>query len=162
MNARQRIPGYPFLVQRLQHKTKPVDPKAAESIAKYFDFDYMGAAEFESGVIPLAKAALRRQMEAEGWIQPVKIKEGQHTAWYVGWFQGGGIEMARMWFREELLSDVTGMLEPSRLRDAYLDVTPWSMDGWFCLDGGNRLGGHTWAVFKTKDHAREFLRGLRG
>jgi hypothetical protein len=134
------------------------------NIGSYFEFDYMGSAEFEFGAIPEAKKALIERFSEEGWPEPERITEGSHTAWYVG--PKDGKAMAEVWFHEELASPYTGMKESSHLQDSYTNPTRWSPNGWFCIDGGReRLGrpeGPLWGLFMTKDQARDFLRGLRG
>jgi len=157
-DAYNRIEGYPYLVQRLRHH----EARGVEhNIARYFDFDYMGASEFEFGSIPKAKRALLAAMPlGTEKPEPVKITEGEHTAWYVG--PDAHLEIAKTWFREELAADSTGMKERSKLRETYTASTQWSPNGWFCVDGGWREGRPVWALFTKKDHARDFLKGLRG
>lgn len=157
-DAYTRIEGYPFLVQRLRHH----EARGVEhNIARYFDFDYMGSSEFEAGAIPRSKKILNAALPlGTEKPEPVKLSEGEHTAWYVG--PNAHLEMARTWFREELAADATGMLERSNLRETYTKPTERSCNGWFCVDGGWREGRQVWALFTKKDFARDFIKGLRG
>lgn len=156
-NASTRIPGYPNLVQRLRHNPD-LSAGREVNIGNYFDFDYMGSAEF--GSIPKAKKVLLAQMGAKGWPEPEEITEGGHTAWYVG--SDAHQEMVKTWFREELASDFTGMQEGSRLKESYTAPTEESPNGWFCVDGGWRDGRQVWGLFATQNQARDFIKGLRG
>lgn len=145
------------LVQRLRHH----EARGVEhNIARYFDFDYMGSSEFEFGAIPKAKKALNAALPVPVTPEPVKLTEGQHTAWYIG--PEAHLEMAKTWFREELAADHTGMKERSNLRELYTAPTKHSYDGWFCVDGGWREGRPVWAMFAKKDAAMDFVKGLRG
>lgn len=153
--ASYRISGYPYLVQRLKHH----EPRGNQNnIGRYFDFDYMGSAEFEFGAIPNAKKALLAMTPEE--FEPVEITEGAHKAWYVG--PKAHMEMVRVWFREELANDYTGMKERSNLKGAYTAPNQWSPNGWFCVDGGWQEGLQVWGLFTTESYARDFVKGLRG
>jgi hypothetical protein len=130
------------------------------SIGTFFSFDYMGSSEFEWGAIPKAKKSLLDLLNAEGsegLAEPVKIKVGENVAWYVG--PKTQLELAKVFFASELENDYTGMKERSEIRDSYQNP---SFNGWWCIDGGSREGAPLFGLFMKKDHARDFLRGLRG
>lgn len=163
--ARNRIPFYPDLVQRLEElkNKRPVKDGEKANVGTFFAFEYMGSSEFEWGIIPQSKRNLIARFEASEWPEPVKVKQGECVAWYVGLPEN--LEMAKVWFQEELVSSHTGMKESSYLREAYgLETGPFAFktdtNGWWKLE--SRRQENSWGLFRTKDQARKFLKGLRG
>lgn len=160
--ARNRVPFYPLLVQRLEElPQKRADEKI--QIGTFFGFDYMGSSEFEWGVIPQSKKNLVARFQATEWPEPVKIKQDGLVAWYVGLPEN--LEMAKVWFREELANSHTGMQEASLIRNAYGLETGFmafetKVNGWWKLESYRQE--NSWGLFRTKDQARKFLKGLRG
>ena len=151
------INGYPYLVQRLKARKDPATDKTG--ITRFFEFDYMGAAEFEFGAIPRAKKALQEILSKEK-VNPVEITQDGHTVWYVG--PKADLEMARTWFREELKVDYSPrMKESSRILQSYTKPKSYSTyDGWWCVDEGHRSSA-VWGMFRTLELARNFLTGVR-
>ena len=175
MNRKQpasaRIDNYPYLVQRLRwtgeadknpYHTTDKGPPQERKVGDYFNFDYMGSAEFEWGAIPAAKRRLRALLEGEGWGEPREIKVEEHVCWYVG--PKAQYDLAVTWFTEELSGEYTGMKEISNLKTAYTSPETWSPNGWWAIDGGERPdeGRAMFALFIKKDHARDFIKGVRG
>lgn len=167
--AWQRIKGYPYLVQRLRWEGKPTLSLFAGTdrgtsdpvkVGDYFSFDYMGSSEFEYGSIPAAKRILIAALAAEGWTDPVEVKSGEHTCWYVG--PKAHLAMAQTFFNEELASDYTGMKERSNLREGYLTPGKYTPTGWWCVDSGDRATTLGFALFKTQDQAKVFRHILKG
>lgn len=171
MRARDRVLRYPYLVQRLRWTGKTdnnpyhaKDGGEGVKIRDFFDFDYMGSAEFEWGAIPAAKRALRAELEALEWPEPEKIEVEGHVFWFVGGPRDR--ELAETWVCEELKSDFTGMKEGSRLRQAVTEPDTWSPNGWWAIDGGGHsaraAGSALFAVFREEQHARDFIKGVKG
>jgi hypothetical protein len=80
--------------------------------------------------------------------------------------------MASVWFREELAAPHTGMQESSFLyysfgKDSLFETLGKTINGWWCISErwaftAPSESAKTWAVFKTKDQARAFIKGVRG
>lgn len=163
--AADRILRYPYLVQRLRWTGKGAKAGSeGVKIGDFFDFDYMGSAEFEFGAIPAAKRVFHAELEALGWPEPEKIKVEEYVFWYVGGPRDR--ELAEAWVREELKTDFTGMKERSDLRRAVTEPDKWSPNGWWAIDGGARsaraAGMALFAVFREEQQARDFIKGVRG
>lgn len=145
-----------YLVQRLEER---VPPQAGKGVDRYFSMDYMGSAEFEYGALPRALRAIRADPTYPEW-EPVKIQAGPHETWYVG--NPGGLQRATEFFTSELARTWAGRStkETTNLPEVYLGTsgrTPRT-SGWWRVDEGKS----NWALFRTEQQAKLWLRGLRG
>lgn len=152
-----RIAGYPHLVQRLRHFEKPKRGSSTPpKISGFFNFDYMGSAEFEFGAIPAAKKELRDALAAAGWPPPAKMESGKRVFWFVG--PRSAIIPAALWLPEEIKEAHTGMKERSGLKDAIEKPTEWTPNGWWRIDKGEP----PFALFLMEQAAKDFIKGVRG
>jgi len=147
----------PKLVQRLLHRKKPCPE--ADSIFHLYEPDYMGAAEFEHGILGEALVEACQRCASENWsVQPI-VAGTDVTVQYVGPRQR--LEAAARFIQTQLIEDgceryaaEKPLKEVTCLRAAYLcrDAYYERLCGWWRLDLG-----HQFLLFKTSEDAEKCL-----
>lgn len=147
----------PFLVQRMKRRDRP-----GEGVDAHFEFDYMGAAEFEWGTLPEALKLMRGWPTMSEW-EPTVIRLGlpdhpAHVAWFVGPVEA--LELTTAFFIDQLTERKRRLKERSHLfevyhpepRNSYAACTGWwALDAWPC----------PWVLFREREDAEQWLKDLR-
>jgi hypothetical protein len=159
-------PEYPKLVQHLHHKEDLTDtyqpwrytdirPGNTFGVASLFEFAYMGRAEYERGAIPTAREALTRIMDSSCWPDPVELKCGDFSCWFVG--PPTARPIAQVFFETELGDTKAPYTkEYTDLRESYVNPKYQSPDGWWVL-----LPLPGFGIFKTREGADLFQKAIR-
>lgn len=141
-----------WLVQRIRRRDMP----SSKGIDALFEFDYMGAAEFEFGALPKALKAMRAA-KSKRW-RPQKIDFGNYRTYYVG--APDVIGVAAQLFEDQFkpIGERHRLKELTYIRESYIDeerrgILPF--DAWWALDPVPPF-----ALFKQKDHAEAWLGAL--
>ncbi len=150
--SRKVLTMKPYLVQRII--TRDVPCPAKKGVDKYFSFDYMGSSEFEYGALP---EALRRTRIGD-CRELIKIESpGMYSCWYVG--PGTLYEAAKTFFIDQLQDQKWFLKERAEVALSYgvgCVTETTRVTGWWALDSST-----PWAIFKTKDEARLWLKGVK-
>lgn len=170
-------PLLPSLVQRLKHREFP-SPNG-KGVDLYFAMDYMGRTEFEWGALPGTLRELR-EMKLPAPVEIDAVRDGVPvTAWYVGpeshreaatyWFtRCVGTKDGQYDFAMKEMPYIHGAYGPDKIPGyKTLDgrkIKPrrnYDRDfvGWWCVDAGEK-GGGSWAIFRDKAHADNWIKGL--
>lgn len=159
-NKSKEKPTKPYLIQRLH--TPLVSRTNKEGVDAFFDFDYMGAAEFEFGALNTALKSMRSQV-GEYTSEPVRIKEEGQVVWYVGPTD------------EDMIASATELFNSQRKKATRFDMrfkmptyihyhydpqdeyeTQQSPVGWWAIDQPK-----PWLLFVRKDSARNWIKGMK-
>jgi len=149
----------PYLVQRIQRREHPCD--ARKGIDVEFEFDYMGASEFEFGTLPKTLKTIRSL--AHAWaIQSVTVVVDKDSPPYTCYLVGDGssFEAASHFFKDQLEERKVRLKEASYIRSTYKRGSDLlhgvKCDGWWALDSDP-----SFTLFKEKSHAELWLSFLR-
>lgn len=152
----------PHLVQRLIERSSP--GKLSEGARRYFELDYMGAAEFERGrpTEAFGEASLLVNKGRETWLIDLLFGSPDIKVHYLG--PASRRESAAKFLTTQLIEDGTEryssgrpLKEPTLLRQSYLCLEEryQKICGWWCLDVD-----HQFALFKTERLANLFMSAL--
>jgi hypothetical protein len=152
----------PHLVQRLLLRYKP-DPKVDSSLFRVFQPDWMGAAEFEHGILQEALVQACQRCVKERWfVRPIHVSP-DITVHYVGPVHR--FSSACDFLQTQLIEDGSDrymadrpLKEQTYLRQAYLcqHDSYQRYVGWWRLDLG-----HQFFLFKKESYAEVCLAMLR-
>lgn len=149
------------LVQRLIARDIPC--MEADSIFRYYKLDYMGAAEFEHGIIKQAIYEACKVCKKEKWLVKDIYVGPEITVHYVG--PEVRFKFACEFLGTQLIEDRTDrhmacprLKEGTYLREAYLCQDKWyaRLTGWWRLDLD-----YQFFFFKTADEAKRCLETLQ-
>lgn len=160
---------FPYLVQRVDEREH--HHESHKGVDRFFSFDYMGSSEFEFGA--LGKALKEMRSDISKW-EPKQIKVGKHVAWYVG--DPRMLVNATEFFTDQLSGMVARKIdtkERTHIRRTYhaVQLRPKNVSydvhsGWWALDPALNdsypLQFSPWILFKKKEHAEQWLKGLGG
>lgn len=152
-NEFNKLREVPWLVQRLILKDK--ENQNAKGIDCYFSMDYMGSAEFEFGMLGFSLRMWREYLACSvEKPECIKLESGE-VCWFVG--DATRYDQAKEFFADQLNEKKWSLKEGSRIQFAYKDAKyMYDFVGWWALDANL-----PWAIFKTKEHANLFLKGLK-
>ena len=150
----------PYLVQRLvARKTIAED---ATSVFQIFEPDYMGAAEFEHGILGESLVQACKMVRIEEWVlRPITVSD-DITVHYLG--PESRFHSACKFLNTQLISDGSErymaerpLKETTHLKHSYLCQAEKCRhyDAWWCLDID-----HQFVFFKTWELAQLFLSRL--
>lgn len=163
IDSYKHVCEFPWLIQRLLPAR---EGKPGTGIDAYFNLDYMGAAEFEWGALPGSLKLMRPADKKEKW-EPIRItvmspndtgSPDDVVCWYVG--SKETLPIAEKFFADQLQRDYEWSLkERTEIRRTYFPENEWDgkFVGWWAVDGGPV----PWAIFRTKEHAKNWLKGMR-
>ena len=142
-----------WLVQRMMFRDKPLDD--CMGVDRFFQMDYMGAAEFEWGALPEALKLMRKNPRP---TEIERVMKGEYVAWYIGpqeW-----LECASEVFHDQLRpkqEQKARLKERTHIRDSYIGGEwPWKDDekmgftAWWVIK-------HGWILFTKEEHARIWI-----
>ena len=149
----------PYLVQRLLPRTDPSERH--EGVDKFFQFDYMGSAEFEFGACSEALKAMASNLDSL-LENPARIKVSSGDDFYTVWYTGAkeDLENAEAFFRDQISDCNWHLKEGSRIKDCFFTEGGKSdyfsrYIGWWAID--EKV---PWCIFKKKTDAVKFYNGV--
>jgi hypothetical protein len=148
----------PSLVQRVKVRKEPRE--SSKGIDRFFEFDYMGATEFEVGLNPALKA-MRADNPKKWKVRSITV--GPHTAYFVG--REDCMTVATVLFEDQLKPRAERKhycKEATRIQETYAPnkndkfAINEPFDGWWVIEAHPL----PFALFKAKGHAELFLGAL--
>ena len=138
-----------YLVQRIKRKKKDNTKKGVDQL---FQFDYMGASEFEWGALPEALKAMKDQ---ENVGMPITTQDGDRTV--TAYFHGpeGVLPIAQHLFETHYHGNRRDCYtkERTQIQDAYSPRNEWDKEliGWWDIE-------HHFVIFKSKQDRKLWRR----
>lgn len=146
----------PSLIQRVIRRKH--ESEHSKGVDRLFEFDYMGASEFEFGTIPQALKAMRAN-KSETW-QIRSIAAVGHVCFYVG--SPDTLNVACQLFEDQLKPREERKVRPQEWTYLYETYNPdpkrhrlGPFHGWWVLDGSMPF-----LLFKEKAHAEDWMKAL--
>lgn len=156
------LPALPRYIQRVMRRFELNE--TSKGVDRRFQFDYMGAAEFEYGALPKALKQMREAVTRKSFVCEIGTHLGSPPEAFTAYLVGAPAtqELARRLFIDQLKprAEREGQTkERSEIFETYFpnaDPVYWkhrkSIDGWWVVEIAEPF-----ILFKEKAHAQEWL-----
>ena len=144
-----------WLVQRMKFCSAP--PVGESKFVPSFDFDYMGAAEFEFGAIQNTARMLQARVKD---IKVQKYNYGSHAVWVLGTSKGR--DHAIKLFDDQMSDCKWRLKESTRIKGSYTGTSRWDteIDCWMGVvqkaSYDSLREWHLFGLFKSEAAAQAF------
>lgn len=149
----------PTLIQRVIRRKH--ESEHSKGVDRLFEFDYMGASEFEFGTIPQALKAMRAAKDATWKVEPIFDGTALNGAGAKAYFVGHSSVLVTAFelFNDQLKPREERKVRPQEWTYMYETYNPdpkrhklGPFHGWWILDGAAPF-----LLFKEKAHAEDWM-----
>ena len=162
----QRLPK---LIQRIRFRKEPYG--RMKGVDKFFDFDYMGSAEFEFGALPKALKIMREARTKDWKVTKLAVGVDPASTNLAAFFVGhpDDLPIAEALLRDQLQKCPKHYTkEITSIRVSYGLDEPFGYgvyDGWWAVDAGRwtphgrpATDSRPFVIFREKEHAGMWLK----